>query len=307
MKDHLGNVRSVVNLSATTASAAVLEQNDYLPFGTRASTPTLNTSNRYRYAGKENQKVGSVDLALLDFGARLYDPYVCSWSSVDPMAEKYLSSSPYSYCMGNPMNIVDPDGNIPFLANIVAGAVSATIDFGMQIAATMLATNEYSLESFINAVKQVDFVDVAMSGVEGALTMGGSIGRKVAVKGVAIAISSEINWNVSDGATVNDSSTAVVEAMVSSVTDGLGKGYKLYFPSKSANKAVEAARSAAHAQGRALSSAEAKSVASNARKVTANLKETSSGIQSGSEGIKGKMIENGVEKFIDWVNETKNK
>ena len=129
------------------------------------------------------------------------------------------------------MNIVDPDANIPFLANIVAGAVSATIDFGMQIAATMLATNEYSLESFINAVKQVDFVDVAMSGVEGALTMGGSIGKKVAVKGVAIAISSEINWNVSDGATVNDSSTAVVEAMVSSVTDGLGKGYKLYFPS----------------------------------------------------------------------------
>ena len=32
------------------------------------------------------------------------------WLSVDPMADKYPSTSPYAYCAWNPMKLVDPDG-----------------------------------------------------------------------------------------------------------------------------------------------------------------------------------------------------
>ena len=32
------------------------------------------------------------------------------WLSVDPMWEKYAGMSPYNYCAGNPVNLVDPDG-----------------------------------------------------------------------------------------------------------------------------------------------------------------------------------------------------
>ena len=32
------------------------------------------------------------------------------WLSVDPMADKYPNSSPYNYCMWNPVKLVDPDG-----------------------------------------------------------------------------------------------------------------------------------------------------------------------------------------------------
>jgi len=32
------------------------------------------------------------------------------WLSVDPMADKYPSISPYSYCAWNPVKLVDPDG-----------------------------------------------------------------------------------------------------------------------------------------------------------------------------------------------------
>ena len=46
----------------------------------------------------------------LDFGARLYDPRTAAWLSQDPMAEKYYPISPYAYCAGNPVNLVDPDG-----------------------------------------------------------------------------------------------------------------------------------------------------------------------------------------------------
>jgi len=32
------------------------------------------------------------------------------WLSVDPMADKYPSISPYAYCTWNPVKLVDPDG-----------------------------------------------------------------------------------------------------------------------------------------------------------------------------------------------------
>ena len=45
------------------------------------------------------------------FGARYYNPDLSLWLSVDPMADKYPSLSPYNYCAWNPMKLVDPNGN----------------------------------------------------------------------------------------------------------------------------------------------------------------------------------------------------
>ena len=45
------------------------------------------------------------------FGARYMDHELTTmWLSVDPMADKYPSISPYNYCAWNPMKLVDPDG-----------------------------------------------------------------------------------------------------------------------------------------------------------------------------------------------------
>ncbi len=45
------------------------------------------------------------------FGARYYDSdLMTGWLSVDPMADKYPSLSPYAYCGWNPIKLVDPDG-----------------------------------------------------------------------------------------------------------------------------------------------------------------------------------------------------
>ena len=45
------------------------------------------------------------------FGARYMDHELMTmWLSVDPMADKYPSISPYGYCAWNPMKLVDPDG-----------------------------------------------------------------------------------------------------------------------------------------------------------------------------------------------------
>ncbi len=47
------------------------------------------------------------------FGARYMDHELTTmWLSVDPMADKYPSISPYAYCAWNPVRLVDPDGRM---------------------------------------------------------------------------------------------------------------------------------------------------------------------------------------------------
>ena len=64
--------------------------------------------NRFRYNGKEEFPQPGSD--LLDYGARLYDPVLCRWNAIDPLAEKYCSLSGYAYCGNNPVIFVDPNG-----------------------------------------------------------------------------------------------------------------------------------------------------------------------------------------------------
>jgi hypothetical protein len=45
-----------------------------------------------------------------DYGARTYFPDRNGWPTLDPLAEKNYSISPYAYCGGNPVNRIDPDG-----------------------------------------------------------------------------------------------------------------------------------------------------------------------------------------------------
>ena len=105
IRDHLGSVRAVVD-----HTGKIVERNDYYPFGGRhenASLP-LTGVNRYKFGGKETLEPVSLD--MLDFGARFYDPRIARWNTQDPLAEKYFSLSPYNYCAGNPITLVDPTG-----------------------------------------------------------------------------------------------------------------------------------------------------------------------------------------------------
>ena len=59
------------------------------------------------FTGKERDS----ETGFSYFGARYYDSDVLTgWLSVDPLADKYPSLSPYAYCGWNPIRLVDPNG-----------------------------------------------------------------------------------------------------------------------------------------------------------------------------------------------------
>ena len=77
-----------------------------IPFSSQnklENTPVFHSS----FTGKEKDP----ETGYSYFGARYYNSDLSMWLSVDPMADKYPSLSPYNYCAWNPMKLVDPDGN----------------------------------------------------------------------------------------------------------------------------------------------------------------------------------------------------
>ena len=112
LKDHLGNNRVLADGNGNSIAV-----NDYDPFGESiqvASSSGVNpfplgaTESPYKYGGKEWNEWTST----YDFEARYHSPGFHRFTTMDPLAEKYYSISPYAYCANNPVNLVDKDGTI---------------------------------------------------------------------------------------------------------------------------------------------------------------------------------------------------
>ena len=67
-------------------------------------------------------RVPDFSVPYTDFGARHYSPALRRWLTPDPLSEKYYTSSPYAYCAGDPVNLVDPDGRKIFFVSYSMGA-----------------------------------------------------------------------------------------------------------------------------------------------------------------------------------------
>ena len=177
LRDHLGSVRSVIDGDTGT----VVEASDYYPFGKRiqvtapvsepvggsqhASEPAVapvapatsvastSSPNRWHFSGKENQSFLGAGIPLLDFGARMYNPAIASWTAADPLSEDYHGVSPYAYCVNSPMTYVDSDGRIIHLANNYAGGIEniariSVTSLGSQVISHLIQSNDvYTLNS----------------------------------------------------------------------------------------------------------------------------------------------------------------
>ena len=101
--DHLGSTSYV-----TDAKANVAQFDAYLPYGELLVDEHSSTEEMpYKFNGKEFDE----ESGLYYYGARYMDPKTSLWYGVDALAEKYVSTGCYVYCIDNPVKFIDSDGN----------------------------------------------------------------------------------------------------------------------------------------------------------------------------------------------------
>jgi RHS repeat-associated core domain len=112
IQDHLGNNRVIANAGGTKEQV-----NHYYPFGGLFGQSTNGDVQRYKYNGKELDRMHGLD--WYDYGARHMSPDVGRFTTIDPMAEKYYSVSPYAYCANNPVGYIDEHGDSISITGII--------------------------------------------------------------------------------------------------------------------------------------------------------------------------------------------
>jgi RHS repeat-associated protein len=234
LKDHLGNVRVVVNPSATK-TALISQTNDYYPFGMCYTKNPGSFTNNRKYNGKEEQEMPG---RWLDYGARFYDPQLGRWHGVDPLAKDYAEWSPYNYATDDPVNKLDPDGKW------VWAVVGAALDYGLQV-----YDNYQNGSTGSDAwVGDVNFVSVGLS----ALNPSGKFKvLKTAVVEVVKAATEKSSLN--DGFQINtDIKDVAKKATINTVVDvGAGK-----LTEAGSTKAVQNAKNEVSAANKQLKTAE---------------------------------------------------
>jgi RHS repeat-associated protein len=101
VRDHLGAVRLVTDMTG-----AVVKRVDYDAFGAVVYDSNPQFAIPFGFAGG----LADPDTGLILFGARDYDPDTGRWTAKDPIGFSGGDMNLYGYCMGDPINMIDPTG-----------------------------------------------------------------------------------------------------------------------------------------------------------------------------------------------------
>ncbi|MEL5994142.1 RHS repeat domain-containing protein [Hymenobacter segetis] len=145
LNDHLGNVRAVVTdekLATVTNGTPDITSfvpkltayYNYYPFGMLqpnrygpGNSTFSATGYRFGYNGKEKDNNGELGLTNYDYGARIYNPSVGRWLSLDPLQSKYPALSPYHAFNNNPNVFVDQDGKENIIYIYVSSSITTSV------------------------------------------------------------------------------------------------------------------------------------------------------------------------------------
>ncbi len=111
---------------ATDTSGNVVGEYSYTTFGEQFSVTGTYTP-RFTFSSKERDASG-----LVYHGFRYYSPVLCRWISEDPIRESG-GFNLYQFCVNNPVNFVDPDGDFAWVLAGNAIVAGTAINFARNI------------------------------------------------------------------------------------------------------------------------------------------------------------------------------
>ncbi len=120
----------------------------YEPFG--SLLPGRNySSGSYRFGfngmEKDDEMHGATGTSY-DFGARIYDPRVGRWLSLDPLATKYLHLSPYCFVGNSPVQSIDPNGKeivVHYQINGENKSISLKVSTDVELLKAVVSDNNF--------------------------------------------------------------------------------------------------------------------------------------------------------------------
>ncbi len=167
--DQVGSVVAVVD----TATGTAVERTKYGPWGERQ--PELETpgfKHPFGFAGG----LHDTDTKLVRFGAREYDPRIGRWLARDPIGLVGGANS-YSYAASDPVNAFDASGEIAVPA-FAAGLAMLALRNAAKAAAMEIAQQAMRNAACDGDVSDIDWVDVGIAAISGAVGGGPRLGPK---------------------------------------------------------------------------------------------------------------------------------
>jgi RHS repeat-associated protein len=205
--DHLGSSSVITNASGTKVNELY-----YYPYG--KTKYALDSSLTHKFTGQEEDE----ETGLYYYGARYYDPAIGRFISADsivPSPGNPQNLNRYTYCLNNPVILVDPNGHVawfvPILIGIAVGGVTSAIA-GQDIGIGMLT----------GAITGAIFGGIGGAIKEAAVE---SITAKVALHAYAGAFSGGFNTAFTGG-------DVGINALTGGISGGLGMAAGKYLPNE---------------------------------------------------------------------------
>ena len=141
LHDRLGSVRQVLDSAGNVKNTYT-----YTPFGQDPNSQFAETvDNPFRFTGQwYDSEIGQYHLR-----ARMYEPYLMRFTSIDPFFGRPfnpLTLHRYIYCLSDPLNRVDPDGENSMAAALVAPVVAGYGTHAIAITITAYAVSQMDFD-----------------------------------------------------------------------------------------------------------------------------------------------------------------